>query len=62
MSPCIRCGNVEAREASGYCVPCAVTSRLEVLAGMRKLSDYLAAWAAFDEWLRQRGSGPAAAA
>jgi hypothetical protein len=62
MSTCIRCGNEEAHEATGYCAPCAIQARIEVLTGMRRLGEYLAAWAAFDDWLRaRRTSGPAAA-
>jgi hypothetical protein len=62
MSTCIRCGNEEAHEATGYCAPCAIQARIEVLTGMRRLGEYLAAWAAFDDWLRARGTGGPAAA
>jgi hypothetical protein len=34
---------------------------MEVLSGMRRMGEYLAAWAAFDDWLRAQGAGPAAA-
>jgi hypothetical protein len=33
-----------------------VHTRLEVAVGLRRLDAYLDAWAAFDEWLRRRGS------
>jgi hypothetical protein len=59
MSTCIRCGNEEAHEATGYCAPCAIQARIEVLTGMRRLGEYLAAWAAFDDWLRLHGDGAA---
>jgi hypothetical protein len=61
MTECIRCGTEEAHDAQAYCAQCAIASRVEVLSGMRRLGDYLAAWAAFDEWLRARGTGPTAA-
>jgi hypothetical protein len=60
MSTCIRCGNEEPHDATGYCTPCAIQARMEVLSGMRRFGEYLAAWAAFDDWLRARGTGPAA--
>jgi hypothetical protein len=34
-------------------------TRIELAAGLRRLADYLAAWAAFDDWCRRSGSGPA---
>jgi hypothetical protein len=36
-----------------------VQTRLEFGRGLRRLSEYLAAWAAFDEWLRQHEVEPA---
>jgi hypothetical protein len=51
---CIRCQNEEAPEPLGLCPVCAVQTRLEFGRGLRRLSDYLAAWAAFDAWLRDR--------
>jgi hypothetical protein len=32
-------------------------TRVEVIAGFRRLTDYLAAWAAFDRWLAEGGDG-----
>ena len=61
MSSCIRCGDVETADGEGYCKSCVLEARVEVSAGMRRLGEYLAAWAAFDEWLQARGAGPAAA-
>jgi hypothetical protein len=61
MNTCIRCDEAEAPEALGYCTHCAVQVRVEFTHGFRRLRQYLAAWAAFDEWLRSREAGPAAA-
>jgi hypothetical protein len=59
--PCICCGEDNAADALGYCLACLADARTEVSSGMSKLTEYLAAWAAFDEWLRLRGAGPAVA-
>jgi hypothetical protein len=61
MNVCIRCEEAEAPESLGYCTQCAVQVRVEFTHGFRRLRQYLAAWAAFDEWLRARETGPAAA-
>jgi hypothetical protein len=61
MSTCIRCGDVETPDSEGYCKSCLLEARAEVSSGMRRLGEYLAAWAAFDAWLATRGAGPAAA-
>ena len=61
MNTCIRCGDVEAPDAQGYCKECVLEARSEVSAGMRRLTEYLAAWAAFDAWLQDRGAPSAAA-
>jgi hypothetical protein len=61
MSSCIRCGDVQTPDGEGYCTSCLREARAEVFSGMRRLGEYLAAQAAFDEWLRARGAGPAAA-
>jgi hypothetical protein len=52
---CIRCGEAEAAQPLGYCPSCAVSARLELVAGLKGLGLYLSSWAAFDEWLRRRG-------
>lgn len=58
---CIRCGDVEAPDAHGYCAACLQEARVEVSTGIGRLGEYLAAWAAFDDWLRARGAPPALA-
>jgi hypothetical protein len=59
MSECIRCHSVETPDPAGYCPACVVHSRVEVVTGLRRLSQYLAAWAAFDEWCTSGGSDAA---
>jgi hypothetical protein len=61
MDDCVRCHEVEAGEPGGYCATCAALSKTEVSEGYRRIQRYLAAWAAFDEWLRERGAGLASA-
>jgi hypothetical protein len=58
---CIRCNNADASEPLGLCPVCAVQTRLEFGRGLRRLGDYLAAWAAFDAWLRDHDREPAVA-
>jgi len=55
----VRCGDGETGEALGLCRVCTVSTRVEVTTGLRRLTDYLAAWAAFEEWCRLRGAGSA---
>jgi len=52
---CIRCRQHEAPEPLGLCATCVVHTRVELGAGMRELVSYLGAWAAFTEWLEERG-------
>jgi hypothetical protein len=47
---CIRCGERETAPDRPYCVHCTFAVRAEVEDGLRKLADYLSAWAAFDAW------------
>jgi hypothetical protein len=54
MGMCVRCGQCEAPEPLGLCGACVIQTRVELSAGFRRLGSYLAAWAAFDHWLRQR--------
>jgi hypothetical protein len=56
---CIRCHTTDAPEPFGLCPACAVRTRLELASGLRRLADYLAAWAAFDDWCRTRRNGTA---
>jgi hypothetical protein len=48
---CIRCKHADAPEPLGYCAVCALQARIEIGAGMKRLAAYLAAWAAFEDWL-----------
>jgi hypothetical protein len=50
---CIRCCAREASWPDEMCGPCAFYTRIEVARGLRRLGDYLAAWAAFEEWLTE---------
>jgi hypothetical protein len=56
---CIRCTTAKAPEPLGLCTTCVVQTRIELASGIRRLGEYLAAWAAFDDWCRSRGAGPA---
>jgi hypothetical protein len=56
---CIQCQAGEAPEPLGLCAACALQVRLECSAGLRRLGLYLAAWAAFDDWLQRQGAKPA---
>jgi hypothetical protein len=52
---CVRCRTAQALpHQDGLCAPCTVSTRLEASAGIRRLTEYLAAWAAFDAWSRDR--------
>jgi hypothetical protein len=53
---CIRCHTAHSPGTSGLCSVCAIETRREIRRGMFELTSYLAAWAAFDDWLR-RSSG-----
>jgi hypothetical protein len=52
---CVRCHEIAAPEPLGLCAACTIQTRLEVAEGTRRLEEYLAAWAAFGEWLEARG-------
>ena len=56
---CSRCGTAPVTEPLGLCGPCVVNVRVECVAGLRRLGEYLAAWAAFDDWLRLHRGGSA---
>jgi hypothetical protein len=57
---CIRCNEVEVSDALGYCSSCLVHARIEFSAGFRRLTQYLAAHAAFEAWLREHDVAPEA--
>src|SRR3982751_1849555 len=59
---CIRCGEHETPPDRPYCVHCTFAVRAEVEDGLRKLADYLSAWAAFDEWCSARDRRPRSSA
>jgi hypothetical protein len=52
---CIRCQENETLPDRPYCVHCIFAVRAEVEDGLRRLGDYLAAWAAFEAWDAARG-------
>ena len=52
-SMCIRCRDAEAPGSLGLCAACAMNTRVEVTDGIKRLSNYLVVWAAFEEWLRE---------
>jgi hypothetical protein len=56
---CIRCRDAEASGSLVLCEACAAQTRVELAEGYRRLTQYLAAWAAFDDWLRAHEAGPA---
>ena len=58
---CIRCQETSAVEPLGYCTTCFIDTKLELAAGLRRLSEYLASWAAFEEWERRHALQRAAA-
>lgn len=58
---CVRCHDAETPDPLGLCSTCAVHLRIELAAGLRRFAEYLANWAAFDEWCRRRGAGPSCA-
>jgi rhodanese-related sulfurtransferase len=56
---CIRCGENETPPDRPYCVHCMSAVRAEVEAGLRRLAEYLGAWAAFDAWCDARHAAAA---
>jgi hypothetical protein len=51
---CVRCKSAQAPEPLGLCGSCVMHTRVEVIAGLARLDQYLAAWAAFQSWLDER--------
>jgi hypothetical protein len=58
---CVRCRTAAAPELPGYCPVCVVHTRIEIVTGLRRLTEYLGAWAAFDDWCRTQRDGTASA-
>jgi hypothetical protein len=56
---CVRCRERDASDTVGLCPACSMQTRIEFAAGFRRLGEYLSAWAAFDDWCRDAGAGPA---
>jgi hypothetical protein len=52
---CIRCGEHETPPDRPYCIHCTFAVRAEVEDGIRRLSEYLGAWAEFDRWCASHG-------
>ncbi len=44
------CDQPDAPALDGFCPACLVPFRIEVASGLRQLSEYLTAWAAFEDW------------
>jgi hypothetical protein len=57
-SMCIRCRSAEAPDPLGLCPACAMNTRSELTDGFKRLSNYLLAWAAFQDWLRDHRATP----
>jgi hypothetical protein len=53
---CVRCHEVDAPGPLGLCAACTIQTRLEIAEGTRRLEEYLAAWAAFEDWLEAHGA------
>jgi hypothetical protein len=47
---CVRCGSPHISDPLGFCLDCTIDIRREFYAGFERLMDYLAAWAAFEDW------------
>jgi hypothetical protein len=47
---CVRCGCPHICDPLGLCLSCTIDLRQEFYAGLEQLTDYLASWAAFQEW------------
>jgi hypothetical protein len=52
---CVRCREKEVSGSLSLCADCTVATKDECSSGLIRLGQYLAAWAAFEEWLRRRG-------
>jgi hypothetical protein len=56
---CTICRMRRAAEPDGLCSMCDFHIRIEFALGFRRLTEYLAAWESFAEWLHARGLGAA---
>lgn len=54
---CVRCKSIEAPHPLGLCGACAIHTRIEMSAGLRRLATYLGSWAEFERWLDERTAG-----
>lgn len=52
---CVRCREKDVSGPLSLCPDCAAVTKEECSSGLIRLGQYLAAWAAFEEWLRRRG-------
>lgn len=50
---CVRCISRVADDGE-LCPLCSFATRIEAARGLRRLSEYLGNWAAFEEWTRRR--------
>jgi hypothetical protein len=48
------------RDPLGYCSSCGIETKLELMAGFRRLNTYLAVWAGSQDWLQQRATASGA--
>jgi predicted amidophosphoribosyltransferase len=54
---CARCSEQRELGPEGLCSGCGLGLVNEVALGMNRLGDYLAKWAAFDDWQRTHPAG-----
>jgi hypothetical protein len=47
---CTLCGSPHIRDPLGLCLNCTIELRREYYTGLERLTAYLAAWAAFQDW------------
>jgi hypothetical protein len=52
---CVHCRATEVSGPLSLCAECVLATQDECSNGLVRLGRYLAAWAAFDEWLRDHG-------
>jgi hypothetical protein len=54
---CVHCGHPHISDPLGFCLACSIEIRREFYAGLERLTDYLASWAAFEEWEAEHPGG-----